>query len=624
MKKKNGLKFNRMKCTFSTLISVVMLCASLSGCANEPSEQTTQTQQSEQTQQTEDNIPREIVTEDFSIWIYVGIDSSYYASYKENPGIQYITSRTWGADDKGADIKIDLDFIVPIAGSETDNYNTLLATGDYPEIMQVVASAPVTELYEEGIALDITYYVENYMPNYLAFLEANPHLAKTAANIVDGEKKYIQLYEYKDQPEESWCGYSYRRDWIIKYGVNPIDGSAFSGSYIETNEDGSVNIDSWEDNVVFPSGGSDPVYISDWEWMLEIFARAIEDQNITDGYCMSLPYQGYHNTGDLVNAFGGGTTWNKTPEDEIQFGYTTDNFRVYLQCMNTWYANNWIDTAFPEHSSDLFFSVDEATVRQGKVGLWYGMVPLIEGRLDDGEGLLDGIVVFNARQPINDIYGAEDQQNKEPYMMFQASMESTAYVITDKAKDKNLEAFFTMMDYLYSPEGSMIKQFGLNVEQAEQIQSDIYTRYDITDGTFYEMDTDEGVKYAFIDKVKNEGGDLTNALRPQRIPGLNVTSLEVNPRPDSYVNNIKQWTWYIDTGRLSGSFTSQVTSEEAQLISKTQNNIMEYNAKNIPDFIKGVKDPYSDSDWQNYVDAINKYEPEVITKIYQDLLEQLE
>jgi len=606
------------------LISAIMLSAFLSGCANEQSEQPTQTQEGEQAQQTEDITPKEIITEDFSVWIFVGEDSSYYADYKENPSVQYITSKTWGTDDKGNDVKINLDFIVPIAGSETDNYNTLLATGDYPEMMQVVSSAPVTELYEEGIALDITYYIENYMPNYMAFLEANPHLAKTATNAVDGEAKYIQLYSYHDQVEDSWCGFSYRRDWIIKYGVNPIDGSAFSGAYALTNEDGSANMDSWEDNVVFPSGGPDPIYISDWEWMLEIFARAIEDQNITDGYCMGLQYQGYNNFGDLVSAFGGGGTgWYKTPENKIQYGYISDDFRVYLQCMNTWYANGWIDTAFPEHASDLFFSVDEAKIRQGKVGLWYGMVPLIEGRLDSGEGLLDGIVVFNARQPINDIYGTEAQQNKEPYMMFQGSLETTAYFITDKAKDKNLEALFTMLDYMYSTEGSIISQFGLNKEQNEVVNSELYERYDLIEGAYYEVETSEGVKYEQVDTVKYEGGSLGNAIRPGRLPSLAANSLEAKMNPESYVNNIKQWTWYLNTGNLAASFTSQVSSEDAQLISKVQSNVMEYNSKNIPDFIKGTKDPFNDSDWQNYVGAINKYEPEVVTKIYQDLLDQL-
>ena len=74
----------------------------------------------------------------------------------------------------------------------------------------------------------------------------------------------------------------YRRDWLVNYGTNPQTGEAFSGEW----KDGE-----WTDNVVFPSGGTDPVYISDWEWMFDIFETALQMQGMTDGYVMQLPSQ---------------------------------------------------------------------------------------------------------------------------------------------------------------------------------------------------------------------------------------------------------------------------------------------------------------------------------------------
>ena len=611
----------------SLAVTAAIVCTSLMGCSNEPSETNTeQTSQTGEVQQTEGDGSGETVTEKFTWWIYNAEDSTYYAVYEENPGIQYLTSKIWDTDEDGNDVKIELEFIVPIAGAEIDNYNTLLATGEYPDIIQVISSAPVLDLYEENIAMDISEYVQDYMPNYLAYLEENPDLGKTATNIVDGDLKYLQLYSYADAVGDIWCGFSYRRDWIVKYGVNPIDGSTFSGSYTETNEDGSMNMDSWEDNVVFPSGGYHPVYISDWEWMLDIFATAIEDQNITDGYCMNIPYSGYHSFGDLVSSFGGGTGggyWCKNSDNEVIFGGTTDTFRTYLQCMNTWYANGWIDPAFPERASDMFFNVDEAGVRQGIAGLWYGSNTILGGRLDDGEGLLDGIVIFGASSPINDIYGTQSQQNKEPDMMYQGTKESgVSFVITDKAKDKNLTALFHMLDYTYSSEFAMIKEFGLTKEQNAEIQSEIYTRFDLTEGSYFPVETDEGIRYQMVDTVRLDGGSLVNAVRPIKITGLIANNLSFNADAKSRVDSMKQWMLYKNTGAFTSSFISQLSYDDSQTISALQIEIRDYVHRTVPNFIKGSLDPYSDSDWQAFVDEVNKYNPEVGTKIYQDLLDQ--
>ena len=212
------------------------------------------------------------------------------------------------------------------------------------------------------------------MPNYMDFLDANPDLKATSTNFIDGENKFIQLRIYNYQVAEQWGGYMYRRDWIIQYGKNPKDGTAFNGEYTLKNEDGSINTDSRNDNVVFPSGGSDPVTISDWEWMLDIFKTAITKQGIDDGYCMSLYYPGFNETGTLVSSFvGGSASWYKDKENKIQYGLTGDDFKLYLQTMNQWYKNGWIDKAFPEHATDSFYTIDDAKVRQGKVGLWYGL-----------------------------------------------------------------------------------------------------------------------------------------------------------------------------------------------------------------------------------------------------------
>ena len=552
----------------------------------------------------------------YSYWIYQG-DSSYYNDYRDNPGVNYLLTKTWGPENK----TMDIGFVIPVSGAERDSFNTLISTGEYPELMDLLGYAgTVTDLYNEGIALDITEYVEKYMPNYVAYLDAHPDLKATAMNVVNGEKKYLGIYGYADGLGDMWGGYEYRRDWIIKYGKNPVDGSAFSGAYTVTKEDGTPDVDTWEDNVVFPSGGPDPIYISDWEWMLDIFQTALEDQGITDGYGMSLNYPGFFLQGDLIGGFGGAGWWNVQKDGTIGFGPTGDGFRTYLQCMNTWYKNGWIDKSFAEHVADQFYAIDDAKVRQGKVGIWYGLNSQLGGKLDDGQGYTDGIVVAAAPQPINDIYGTVEQQNQEPTVMYQDSLESYMTIVTSKAKEKDLITLFSFLDYIYSEEGSMILSLGLTKEQYEVTKDPFYTEQGLTEGSY--VKNADGT-YQFADKVQQAGGDLSSAVAANRLNGLKKRIGVIRSRTEFLKHNLALWTKYTNTGTFKNSFVSQKSEEDTKITSKVETSCIEFLSKNIPNFVNGTKDPYNDEDWNAYLKAISKYGPDKVTQIYQTLYDTL-
>ena len=163
--------------------------------------------------------------------------------------------------------------------------------------------------------------------------------------------------------------------------------------------------------------------------MLNIFNTALEEEGISDGYGMSIDYTGHYGTGDLVSAFGGGSSTWYIDADTVKFGGNSEDFRTYLQALNTWYANGWIDEGFAENSSDIFYRIDSTSVHQGKVGLFYEAMGTLGSLLDISDGLpnspengyTNGIMMFGASAPINDIYGGLQQQGKEPFTMYQVS-----------------------------------------------------------------------------------------------------------------------------------------------------------------------------------------------------------
>ena len=554
-------------------------------------------------------------SDSFTMWIYKGVDSSYYTDTSENPAIKYALSKTWGPDKS----KLSLEFWVPAAGAETDNLNTLLSTGEYADVMNLSTYAGTPrELYQEGIALDITDYVKEYMPNYMAYLESHPDVKAVATNVIDGEEKYLGLANYADDYADQWCGYMYRRDWIVKYGTNPTDGSKFTGEFTVVNEDGTTDPDSWKDNVVFPSGGSDPVYISDWEWMLEIFAKAQADLGITDGYGLSLYYPGYLESGELVNSFGGGgPMWYRNQENKAVFGATTDGFRTYLQCMSTWYKNGWLDKNFAQRNADMFYKIDDTNVRLGKVGIWIGVQSMLGGRLDNGEGNTDGIVTYGMSCPINDKYGPESVRNIEPYTMQGTTLSGgVGYIVTDKAKDKDIPALLSYFDYFYSEEGSLLANLGLSKEQYEETQDAFYTENGLTEGA-YTVNADG--TYTLVDKILFDGSSLTGAVDAFMMPNMNPISKVDNGYAESYQHSLDQWIKYTNTGFFYGPLTGNLTDEEIEIWNTSATRVKDFLSQNVPGMISGERDPFNDADWTAFGKALSKYKVEEMVTIFDGL-----
>lgn len=548
---------------------------------------------------------------EFTYLIQVSMDGVWYDDYDDNPCAQYWLSREWDADGDGEGKILAIDFWAPTSGAETDYVNTIISTGEYPDVLEMTySSESALELYEEGIALDLTEYVEAYMPNYLAYIAEHPEYTFTTS--VDGEAKYIQLLEVRNELETPWGGFLYRRDWIVKYGANPVTGAAFYGEWV----DGE-----WVDDVVFPSGNTDPATITDWEWMMEIFETALEELGITDGYAVQLTYSGATGTGDLVSGFGGiGPALYYDANGNVAFGGTSDGLRAYVECMTEWYSNGWIDPAFAERASDMYFMIDSATVYSGKVGLWYGLVSQALDNLDPGDGsnpYLDGAVVFACTSPINDKYGDTSVQGTEPTVFYQASLVGTGPIITDKAADKDIATLLTAIDYLYSDEGSVLRTRGMNKEildanpDAEYTQT--YIEWGLEDGA-YTMDGDTIVVSQVINDNNN---DLNDAATMFRIVGMGAYANVDLGYSQTKEHLLDVWTSYTATGYIQSDLTNQLSSSAYSAYSAFRTNILTLQAQWLPLYIMGQLDVTSDADWQSYVDEVNALNPDEIVSLLQ-------
>ena len=606
-------------------------------------------------------------------WIFTSDNAGgYYQDYDDNPTIQWINQQYWDVENGGLGTEengqqINLTFQTPVAGAEEDNFNTMMSTGEYPEILDLTIADPPETLYNEGILMDITEYVEKYMPNYLAALERYPEMKQHARSVdKDGNVHYYHIAGYSNGKGDAWGGYLYRRDWIVEYAepteyiwdwdsayvqenghpaVTPLADAQAAGNLEGwkkndlygtkfTSSDGDDPANTYTDNVIFPSGKEYPYTISDWEWMMEAFQKAIDDKGFsdnTDSYCISTYYCGFVPMGDFVSGFGGGTgAWYINRDGEVSYSGIEDSFKAYIECMNTWYNRGWVDTKFETRASDMFFSINQNGCAQGMVGCWYGTLGLLGDTIrvtcTDPEDQQKAYVMGCAT-PINDVYGGEEQKYKEPDALYQDSRIGKGIGVTTKAEGKEdlLPAFFTFLDYMYDDEamGGTLYTWGLSGEQYQSVSldPDIYKENGLEDGAYTVTTGDNGKKEIKLNV--DPSSDLFTAVKAMRL-GIGM-GCSAHPDDESYTvdqgqdkiveDSQRLFAMYTNTGNIL-PYTAFFTEEETDTYNKINNTMNDYLYQEIPQLIKNGL-----GGWDEYVEKVKSFEPEKVSAIVQQYVE---
>lgn len=567
----------------------------------------------------------------YKIWLYQAQNSEYYSDYAENPVLNYLLDQ-----EEWKDKNIDIEFIVPPSGTAQDNYSTMITSGEFPTLMQNSVSDPAPTMYDNGYILDISELVEEYMPNYYQLIQDNKELRDRVVSNIDGEDKILSIATVNESTPYTYTGMVYRRDWIAKYGKNASTGEAFTGGYTNSND-----VDSWEDNIIFPSwyenekkafyienvdpnwDGTTPVYISDGEWMYEIFQTAQADLGITDSYCTSVFYPGYTWAGGLNSCFGEGSNiWYYNSDGEVEFGGTEESYYAYLTCMNEWYNKGWLDKNFDERTGDSFFAIDSQNVRQGKVGMWTGLESDLGGRLDlkDG-GNTNGIYVSGCAYPINDEYGSKGCQYVIPRTMnVDTSMVSTGFFVMSSADEETLPTLLEFLDYFYTEDGAVLRTLGLSKEQYNASEDkSFYDSYGLQDGA-YTVGNDG--KYAISNTISLDSGGLSTAASLDAFPGLELVESIDRGYADTYEKSLQSWTQYKNQGRIWGSVAfGNMTTDDADECAKALTKVLDYMERNTYKYIKG-ETPLNEENWETWCKDLSKYNYDKISEILQGYVDE--
>ena len=100
---------------------------------------------------------------------------------------------------------LDIEWQLPPQGSEQEQLTMMLGTGDYTDLINLdFYTDSVAALAEDGVIYELSSYIEQYMPNYYAYLN-DPANADVKSILYDDQGHIYNMAVIKEHPK-AWGG----------------------------------------------------------------------------------------------------------------------------------------------------------------------------------------------------------------------------------------------------------------------------------------------------------------------------------------------------------------------------------------------------------------------------------
>lgn len=314
---------------------------------------------------------------------------------------------------------VTIEWIMPASGSESDQFNLMIASGKYPDIIfWDFTSTPMglAGLIDDGIAIEMDNLVRQYAPNYLACLESDDEMMKQALS--DNGTFDIM---YKLEPDEarlSHSGPAIRKDLLDKYSLEV------------------------------------PVTIDDWHNVLTVLKE--KESGVTAPVTVAKGTDGSVHFSMFMSAYNTNSTFLIDADSKkVVYGPITDNYKAYLTTMAEWYAEGLLDSEYMTNDySAMIGKISSGKSVAGVMALG-GMIGSITNKV-------------RATNPEFEIVGAPwpvlEKGNTSYTLLNESNIRSgnMGAIITKDCSDPKLAV--KLLDYFYSEEGADLLNWGIEGE----------------------------------------------------------------------------------------------------------------------------------------------------------------
>ena len=200
----------------SLLLAIALLASAASGCSTSSTASSETSSSETSSQGTSEEEPFSYPVEGNPVLTYFGKlhskVSKDYSSYADLEVVQ------WWFEQTG----VTLEFETPPSGMEEEQFNILLASGDYPDLINydlVGQPGGTQKLYNDGVIIDLTDDMQKYMPNLLAYYEENPDMERQVKD--DNGRFFVIPFLKGGGVLLATTGPMIRQDILEEVGVEP-------------------------------------------------------------------------------------------------------------------------------------------------------------------------------------------------------------------------------------------------------------------------------------------------------------------------------------------------------------------------------------------------------------------
>lgn len=305
---------------------------------------------------------------------------------------------------------IALSFISVSEETMTDQFNMMIASGDYSDIIYIPSQGPTSvtnpaALYQQEVIIGLDEYMDEYMPNYSAWLAYDDTYAKETADD-DGNHLATYLLNMSDTVE---MGLWMRSDLLSKYGMEaPHTMAEYEDFFAACKED-----------------GLEQVFGANQESLLTVFSSAFDIAGLAD---MALFHVG----------------------NEVKSSYLEDAAYDYITKMAEWYSKGYIDDDVMSITAAPHDSIYTSSIYSGNLAVFEGGSVHYADFIDNAE--VEGF----------DLVGVADMVQEEGQKThFMESLKvKTGNAICVSSACGNPEAACLLLDWFYTDDGINTGNYG--------------------------------------------------------------------------------------------------------------------------------------------------------------------
>ena len=423
----------------------------------------------------------------------------------------------------------------------SEQYNVLLASGDYPDLIKNLGTYYSTGLsgaLSDDIIMDLTDDLSAYAPNYDYLIHSND--AETPYYLTDG--KVLQFMGTYDSFINNQ-GLVLRKDWLEECGLDVPE------TYDELHD----VLKAFKDKY----NCSSAIYMN----------NNCTITTLTEGYNVAT-----YNVSGSGGAGGSGSSLPYYVEDGVvKCSFIEDGYRDYLTMIHDWYEEGLMDSDFVSIEYDPFSSYLSGQITSDQMGVW----------CTSGEGIDNYTVpVVCMASPVQN---KGDKQHMTEMTLAPAD-DITAISVSSACEDPDIA--MAWLDYWFSEDGIAFYNFGL-------------------EGTDYTLDESSTPKFTDAVVNNEFGLSASNYMRCRcafgTMPSLMLRYRSAYLNSDLVNEAWDVWTSNLDgTMAISSNVTMTTEQKEAETYKAT--DIMTYANQMISQFCNGDAD--IDTQWDTFVSQL--------------------